>query len=149
MGVRIYISGWRGGKEISEETRQKFAKAEEMLMAKGHDPVNPAAEWYQQYMKVSFEIFNRVNCYDAILFYDLGLLRTCTHVYMLRDWYQSPGATTEYNFAVAIGRKIWFQDFGQAVRFVRLNYNTCPEDREYNEWCKEKAREIWLPTADM
>lgn len=149
MGVRIYISGWMGGKEISEETRQKFAKAEEMLKAKDHTPINPAAEWYQHTMETSFEIFGHLMSYDEILFYDLGWLKTCTHVYMLRDWAQSPGATTEYNFAVAIGRKIWFQEFGQAVRFVRLNYDTCPEGREYNEWCEEKAREIWLPTTDM
>lgn len=42
--MKVYISGKIGEVVISEATRKKFAKAEEMLKAKGYEVFNPCDE---------------------------------------------------------------------------------------------------------
>ena len=46
--MKVYISGKIGEEVISEATRQKFAKAEEMLKAKGYEVFNPCDERWQR-----------------------------------------------------------------------------------------------------
>jgi hypothetical protein len=40
---------------------------------------------------------------------DIQALMNCTHLYALKNWRQSPGATIEVNLAVSIGINIIFQ----------------------------------------
>lgn len=40
---------------------------------------------------------------------DIIALMCCTHVYALRNWRQSPGATIEINLAMSVGINIIFQ----------------------------------------
>lgn len=149
--MRVYISGKIGEDVISDETRQKFAEAQKVLEDRLSDMstvVNPASEEFQETMEQAFKWREIPMNYQDILLYDLQWLRTCSAIYMLEDWGHSPGGTTEFYFAKATGKKIFFQDFSQALKYIRENYDTCPEGFEYNEWTNDKAREIWIPIEE-
>ena len=134
--MRVYISGKIGEEVISEATRQKFARAEAMLMAKGYEVfnpcdekwqrtlrrsyekdrqheeawiVNPASEAFQETMKQAFEWRELRRNLPDILLYDLHWLRTCDAIYMLEDWTKSDGANLELDFAQATGKKVLWQ----------------------------------------
>ena len=53
--MRVYISGKIGGEVISDATRQKFARAEEMLKAKGYQVFNPCDERWQKILRREYE----------------------------------------------------------------------------------------------
>ena len=156
---RIYISGKIGEEVISEATRQKFAMVEEKLTAMGHTVINPASENFQMIMKTEFEIFKNIMCYENILFYDLGWLRTCTTIYMLNNYKDSPGARTEHEYALATGKRILFQNRWEACRYLDdmlvKSWKNCqplmlPEEGESDFDCKMRFQrthidEVWLP----
>ena len=149
--MRVYISGKIGEKVISDETRQKFSKAQKVLEDRLSDMstvINPASEEFQKTMEQAFKWREIPMNYQDILLYDLQWLRTCDAIYMLEDWQQSPGGNTEYHFSIATGKKVFFQGFSQALKHIRENYDTCPEGFEYNEWTNDKAREIWIPIEE-
>lgn len=160
---RIYISGKIGEQQISEATKRKFARAEEMLKVMGHTVINPTDDYFQFSMKTDFEIFKSILCYEGILFYDLGWLRTCTAIYLLEDWKDSPGARTEYEYAKATGKYMFFQDRGQAANYLdellTKNWKECkplmlPDEGESDFDCKvrfekEHISEVWLPIEDL
>ena len=128
--MKVYISGKIGEEVISEGTRRKFARAEEMLRAKGHTVVNPASEEFQMTMETEFMIFRSFMCYESILLYDLGWLRTCTAIYMLADWQESNGANVELDFATATGKQRFWEREDDAKIF-------CDESGNYQD--------VWLP----
>lgn len=116
--MRVYISGKKGERIISKATREKFAKAEELLKAKGYEVVNPAREDYQEKM---WEWLDRLSTstlsvglpYDEtteILWHDLQEEKLCAAIYMLPDWIDSKGARVEHSFAVATDMIIWYED---------------------------------------
>lgn len=156
---RIYISGKIGEQVISEKTLQKFARAEEMLNGMGHTVINPTNEYFQFCMKTDFEIFKTIPCYENILFYDLGWLRTCTAIYLLDDWHDSPGARTERDYALATGKKLFFQERHHACNYLdeqlRNSWKTgkplmLPDVGENDFDCevrfqKAHIKEVWLP----
>ncbi len=123
--MKVYISGRIGEEVISDETRQRFAKAEEMLKAKGYETFNPADEQVQYWLDEMYE--------------------SAETIYMQENWRRSPGATAEYHFAVATKKTILFQSLGQAKSYLYEMYDTCPEGNEYNEWICAKAKAICLP----
>ncbi len=142
MSMRVYISGKIGEEVISEAARQKFAKAEEMLKAKGHEVVNVTSEIYQadlkeyltnrenQVLKAMPE--HRFDRYSEILLWCLNELQYCDAVYFLRDWDKSNGANTEHSFAMATGKKLLWE---------RL------EDAQVFHGDDEKPEDVWLPIA--
>lgn len=132
MEKRIYISGKIGEKVISETTRQKFARAQEMLKAKGWTVLNPAGYYYQTMMANYFRVMSLPADYATILHYDLGRVKTCHTVYFLDDFTKSPGAMAEFSFAQAIGRELFFEDAEDAQSFV--------DSTDFDKW-----REVWLP----
>ena len=149
--MRVYISGKIGEEVISDETRQKFAEAQKMLEDRLSDMstvINPASEEFQETMEQAFKWREIPMNYQDILLYDLQWLRTCSAIYMQEDWGRSPGAATEFDFAEATGKKIFFQDYSQAQTYIHRCYEKCPEGFEYNEWCNDKAREIWIPIEE-
>jgi hypothetical protein len=108
--MRVYISGKIGEEVLSEATRQKFARAEELLLARGFDVINPASEKYQEMMDVDFRIRQMPKTYADCILFDLQWLRTCKAIYMLSDFLDSKGAKAEYAFAIAIGLQVYYAD---------------------------------------
>lgn len=85
---RIYISGRITGIDY-KEAFALFEAAENELIAKGYDVVNP--------MKVV--PFNKDwSCIDY-LSADIKLMEKCTHIYMLSNWRESGGASVEHEVA--------------------------------------------------
>ena len=114
--MKVYISGKIGEKVISEATRQKFAKAEEVLKAMGYDVFNPCREeWdralrdgyrYEKFPDTKFPA-NTIPFYSYALLRDQMVLSTCEAICLLPDWKDSPGAKAELAFAHAIGLKVY------------------------------------------
>lgn len=79
---KIYIAGRVTGLPY-DEVREKFARAETMLLNKGYNPVNP---------------LRHVNCKasaaDAMKVC-IPLLCECTAIFLLSDWIYSEGAKIE------------------------------------------------------
>ena len=166
--MKVYISGKIGEEVVSEATRQKFAKAEEMLKAKGYEVFNPCDERWQNTLKREYENDQYVNSawligefpdfYAYVLLRDLMVLSTKDAVYMLDDWMDSPGSATERRFAMATGKTILFQNRQNARSYLREEwwYEECDKflDNEDAEGtCSDEAdryveqhfEEIWLP----
>ena len=147
--MKVYISGRIGEEVISDETRQRFAKAEEMLKAKGYETFNPADEqvqyWLDEMYESAKEMDETLDRYTYYLMKVMIKLAKCETIYMQENWRRSPGATAEYHFAVATKKTFLFQSLGQAKSYLYEMYDTCPEGNEYNEWICAKAKAICLP----
>lgn len=167
--MRVYISGKIGEEVISETTRQKFEKARKMLLSNGFGVVDPACEKYQreleEYIKEKENEWDiagmgkKFDRYSSILLFDLCILEQCEAIYMLRDWWDSNGARTEHDFAVATGKRFLYQSKVEAVEhagtawcheFLRMPHDErvrCAHtDKLKRDFIKKKLEEIWLPT---
>ena len=111
---RIYISGKISEEVISEATRQKFAKAEELLKeCFGEENVtiiNPACDYIRDALKMHYSMKGVNPWYEETLLYMLHWLESCTAIYMLPDFLDSPGAKAEHAFAIATKKKIFYAD---------------------------------------
>lgn len=126
--MRIYISGKIGEEVISDATRQKFDRAQKMLEEKGYGVFNPCDERWQRMMRREYEGDSYVKSpwltgkfpdfYSYVLLRDLMVLSTKDAVYFLEDWHKSPGADTEYTFAKATGKRLYFQDRHDACEYL-------------------------------
>ena len=140
LTMRIYISGKIGEEVISEATRQKFARAEAMLKAKGYEVFNPCDERWQKTLKREYEGDSYVKSpwlagkfpdfYAYVLLRDLMVLSTKDAAFFLYDWDNSPGAQSEHSFAMATGKKLLWERLEDALVFHDDN---------------EKPEDIWLP----
>ena len=95
---RIYISGPITG---TDDFYERFMKAEEMLSCEGLSIVNPVKFNYIMPSDATYEE------YMGLAFY---LLDMCDMIYMLKGWKESKGANREYDFAVAKGIPIMFEE---------------------------------------
>jgi hypothetical protein len=162
--MRVYISGKIGEEVISDATRQKFARAEEMLKAKGYEVFNPTCEEWQVHLKKRYDVDRQTyqpytdgtlpDFYGYCLLRDLMALSIKDAIYMLPDWKKSPGATTEYWYAVAAGRSIYFENEKDAREHARRWFwehandfinDHRPFDIVLNEFENEAVKKIWLP----
>ena len=116
--IKVYISGKIGEKIISEATRRKFAKAEEVLKAKGFDVFNPCSEEWEEHLRKRHVEDSKVyqpymeegrmpDFYTYALLRDQMALATKDAICLLPDWKDSPGAKAELAFAHAIGLKVY------------------------------------------
>lgn len=106
--IRIYISGRIGSDVIDTDTREKFMAVENELKKAGFEVVNPTDPISQGYIR-GYASQLEVPFYTAALLYDLQDIASCEAVYFLRDWYKSPGARTEFAFARATGKQLYFE----------------------------------------
>lgn len=91
--MRVYISG-----PITDNLSYKedFARAENYLRTLGHIPLNPCKPegWsYKDYMDMC-----------------LAELSKCDAIYMLWGWAESKGSRLEFDYAAAVGLKIFFEE---------------------------------------
>lgn len=107
--MKVYISGKIGEQELSDATREKFAKAEQLLRSKGYRVFNPTTSGLGNYAE-SLARTNNTAFYIEILLLDLRMLSTCDAIYMLPDYEESPGAMVELAFAEAIGMPVFEGD---------------------------------------
>lgn len=118
--MRVYISGKIDEVVISDATRQKFARVQRELEAKGHEVFNPISEEWQSHLRQGYgrEIQQTVlvppggpiSKYAYFLLRDLMALATKDAIYMLKDWKDSFGARTELLFALANNIEVMFED---------------------------------------
>ena len=134
--MKVYISGKIGEEVISDATRQKFARAEKMLKAKGYDVFNPADPEWQYIQSRCFDmekgnaLFTNMpnDWYSYILLKDLIKLALCDAIYMLADWEYSHGCHVELDFAFATGKKLLWE----VEEDAKIN---CDESGNYiGEW---------------
>ena len=126
--MKVYISGKIDVAVISEADRQKFARAEEMLKAKGYEVFNPTNEEWQQHLKEQYDIqyydremtipANAASFYTYCLLRNLMAMATKDAVYFLDDWDKSDGSRTEHSFAVATCKRLFFQDRKDACEYL-------------------------------
>lgn len=126
--MKVYISGKIGEEMISEATREKFARAQAMLEAKGYEVFNPVSEKWQNYLHRQYEKDRKAeepwiegtfpDFYAYVLLRDQMVLATKDAVYFLDDWGSSPGAESEYYFVKAVGKRFFFQDRHDAAEYL-------------------------------
>lgn len=165
--MKVFISGKIGEEVISEATRQKFARAAEMLEAKGHLTFNPCDEQWVENLHRCYEKDKPAwmsvdgkftTFYGYALLRDLMVLSTCDAVYMRHDWRRSPGAMAEYHFAVATGKQMFLQLHGDAAEYLRKkffdnmeaimeaeNWQETPWNEALNLFIQKHLDEVWLP----
>lgn len=97
MKERVYISGAIAHLNLKER-QQAFKKAEKMLEGCGYWPINPFcnglpqdADW-RDHMKA-----------------DVGLLLSCSAIYMLKGWELSKGCKLELDVATSCGIQVMFE----------------------------------------
>lgn len=107
---RIYISGKIENGKITKATIEKFARAEEMLKARGFDVINMLDEHIMMSTKASFEWRELKPNFVDYMLYRLQWLRTCRAIYMLYDFLDSPAAKVEHAFAIAAKIQVYYDD---------------------------------------
>jgi hypothetical protein len=87
---RVYLSGRMSGLPLVI-WRWGFSIAKDTLERQGYEVINPADTLIARHPWLY-----RIVGYRLTLWYDLRLLRRCTHIYMVgNDWHLSRGARLE------------------------------------------------------
>lgn len=150
--MKVYISGKIGEKVISDATRQKFARAEEMLKAEGYTVFNPTSKSWQEYLSIVWSVeppIKSMDKYSFILLEDLQKLAKYDAVYFLEDWDKSPGANAEHSFAMATGKKILFASREQAALFLEEKWRKANKAMNMrtprHKYVDLHLHELWMP----
>lgn len=85
--MKVFISGPITG---TDDYKERFAYAEELLEQTGCIPVNPVKATEHLPTNTSWEEYMNIT---------LPLLKQCDGIYMLKDWRKSDGAVIEYIWA--------------------------------------------------
>jgi DNA-binding MarR family transcriptional regulator len=94
---KIYISGKITGLPL-EEVKEKFEKAEKILIAQGYEVVNPTRNGIPE-----------SEPWDVHVAFDIVAMLGCSAVYLLQDWPYSKGATIEKSVAEIAGKEIIYE----------------------------------------
>lgn len=168
--MSIYISGKIGGMVISDTVRRKFARAEAMLRAKGHDVFNPCDEKWQATLRRDYEREKLSpgslllqgkfpKYYTYCLLRDQMVLSSKDAVYMMHDWKRSPGATAEYYFALAAEKEMFFEVKDHASDWLKHEFfamrgalfveefKSMPWNEQLNIFISRNIGRVWLPLS--
>lgn len=96
MKTKIYISGKISG--IENDATELFAKAENELISKGYEVINP--------MTLNHE---HDKTWHSYMREDIKALCDCNEIFMLSNWADSKGAIIEHTIAVYLGIKVKYQ----------------------------------------
>lgn len=154
---RIYISGKIGEDIISDGTREKFRTAEIFLRKKGFEVFSPCNEAWQRALKRGYETqffepggvpANAISFYEYVLLRDLMAMSLKDSVYLLSDWDSSPGAKSEFAYATAAGKDVFFEDRSQAVLYLEDRWRKggkfitrLPQYKYVEHYLKD----VWMP----
>lgn len=152
--MKVYISGKIGEEVISDATRQKFARAEKMLRAKGYEVTNPTSDKCQILVWLSMKDEEKRGYKGdfhsfALITNLVSIWRDCDAVYFLEDWENSPGAQAEHSFAMATGKKILFASREQAVHHLEEEWRKANKAMNMrtprHKYVDLHLHELWLP----
>ena len=110
MKKKVYIAGKIGEDYPSEATLLKFDRAELFLLSIGCNTFNPTRSGLGEKAE-SMAKKKGTDFYREIMLLDLEALAGCDAIYMLPDWIESPGAIVEFNFALAIGLEVMYENY--------------------------------------
>lgn len=99
--MTIYISGKITG---TDDYKERFAKAEELLILKGHKVINPVRLSIALQIALPFE-----PSYDDYMSVDRHFLDRAEAIYMLKGYEESNGARDERTRAAAKGIQILYE----------------------------------------
>jgi hypothetical protein len=102
--MKIYISGPMTGHVNLNESR--FAETAEYIHTLGHTPVNP----HDISMTVEASPGYDDPCWEDYMKADLAELEKCDAIFMMDGWTTSRGAKVEFEFAVAHGIRILYEN---------------------------------------
>ncbi len=108
MNNKIYISGPITG---SDNYIEHFAKAEKWLKKFGYSVINP--------VKVNAQLPEETT-YEEYMKMSLVMLEMCEYIYMLDGWENSCGACLERQYALMLGKTIFYQ--AKEIRDVDIAY---------------------------
>ena len=97
----IYIAGPMAGKE--NYNSDAFNEREKILLQQGYKVINPAA----------IGVAMRLNCKDIptseFMRMDISYLINCSHIFMMKGWRDSKGASLEHEIARALDMSIIYE----------------------------------------
>lgn len=96
--MTIYISGKITGLDL-KVAFDNFEQAENELLARGFEPVNPMKKVSEQEGKT----------WKEYMLEDIALLWDCDGIYLLKNWKQSKGAKLEWVIARELGLRCFFE----------------------------------------
>lgn len=155
--MRIYISGKREKEVISDDTRKKFARAEEDLKKNGSEVFNPCNEEWQYKLKKGYEsqfFFDRGKPHKALPLYayalleDIKILSFQDAIYMLAGYDKDAKARAEMAYAIALDKDVYFEQEEEAIAFLehtweyKISKISNIEKKRYVENC---IFEAWKP----
>ena len=155
--MKVYISGKIGEEVLSDATREKFARAEDVLRLMGHDVFNPTTSGLGK-LADDLAKKNGTDFYREIMILDLTELALCDAICLLPDHEDSPGAAVELAYANAVGIQPLFADIIQAQNYLaaefwkkieREDYSGIDMDAPWNEaldaYIESNVSNVWLP----
>ena len=105
--TKIYISGQITGLPI-EEAEFNFKAAENMLISKGYNVVNPfELPEHKDIIKLPLTEHERWVLHMKV---DIKALMDCDAIYMLNNYKKSKGAMIEFSTALQFGYKVLYED---------------------------------------
>ena len=104
--MRIYLSG---PITYSPEHKKHFARAEQMVLKAGHEPVNPLTIGMQLLSIRGEELAgaDEKTWYREVMKADIVELLNCDAILCLKNWETSKGARAEILLGEALGLKIY------------------------------------------
>ena len=148
---KVYISGKIGEEVLSDATREKFARAEDMLRSKGYDVFNPTTSGLGKAAEKDAEKYG-TTFYKEILIYDLMALKQCDAIYLLCDWSNSTGAFLELCYAQATNINVLFSERADAWDYLNNKFEeeagTPHTVASRDEYIDSRINNVWLPLQE-
>ena len=103
--MKVYIAGPISGLD-SAKAVEAFHRAEERLLAAGHEPVNPYAV-EPLCLTGCLDGEGAAHRWDCFMRACLPLLAGCHAIFLLPGWRDSRGALLEHHIAEALGMEVF------------------------------------------
>lgn len=149
--MKVYISGKIGEETPRPETLAKFRQAEEALRQRGFEVFNPTKSGLGAEAEINARSFD-TDFYTEIMLLDLTQFRYCDAIYILEDYWTSPGAKVEIAFAKATSKQLLFEARKDAEYELEYKFSRMKPTESFlkydnvKDFVNEHLNEIWIPT---